>query len=183
MKSSALLVLAAVIAVLALQGCAPADQVKYAPGAEPGAAPQAAASTPVVSAVNTKSDFEAVQAAVNQQLQPGGRFASVDAAGRATVSGRFQDMASLFDQYGSFDKMGTDARARIDGDQNAINAVLASHDGNRLICQDEMPIGSHLPKRVCRTLSQIQNEQQNAGQLMHRAQSIGSSNQMGPPGH
>lgn len=188
MKTSGLLLGAAMMAVLGLQGCATSGNVQNPQAAAPATAPQAVAGPsasqasgatgPVVTAVNTKSDFEAVQAAVNQQMQPGGRFASVDSAGREAVSGRFQDMASLFDQYGSFDKMGPDARTRVDGDQNAINAVLAAHDGNRLICHDEMPVGSHLPKRVCRTLSEIQNGQQNANQLMRRMQSVGSDNIM-----
>jgi hypothetical protein len=186
MKISGLLI-SAVIITLALQGCATSGNVQNTQKAPSTAAAQttsaavsqtSAATGPVVTSVNTKSDFEAVQAAINQQMQPGGRFGSVDSAGRATVSGRFEDMASLFDQYGSFDKMGPDARARINGDQNAINAVLAAHDGNRLICHDEMPVGSHLPKRVCRSLSEIQNAQNNANELMRRMQNSGSYNTM-----
>lgn len=166
------------VAVLALQGCATGGNVQGTPAAAP--VPQAStgaqvshaskATGPAVTSINSKSDFEAVQAAVQQQMQPGGRFSSVDPTGRATVNGRFQDMASLFDQYGSVDEMNATAMARLNDDQNAINAVLAARDGNRMICHDELPVGSHLPKRVCRRLSEIQNQQNNSQQMMREMQ-------------
>lgn len=167
------------VAVLALQGCATGGNVQGAPAAAPAAVPQASAGSqvsqsqatgPAVTSIRSKTDFEAVQAAVNQQMQPGGRFSSVDPKGRATVSGRFQDMASLFDQYGSVDKMNPTAMARLNDDQNAINAVLAARDGNRMVCHDELPVGSHLPKRVCRKLSEIQHQQNNSQQMMRELQ-------------
>jgi hypothetical protein len=184
MKTSGWLFGAAAVAVLVLQGCAGSGGVKYAAGAQPGAASQASASSmPVVTAINSKDDFDAVKAAVDKLMQPGGRYASVDPAGRATVNGRFQDMSALFAQYGTIDKMAPAAKERVDSDQNAINAVLAAHDGNRLVCHNEMPVGSHLPKRVCRTLTEIQNEQKNSQQLIRRMNSIGSYNQVGAPHH
>lgn len=167
MKTSGWLSIGVLVSVALLQGCASTGGVAYAPSAAPGSsASKAAASAPVVSAIHTKSDFDAVHAAVEQQMRAGGRYGSVDPASRATVDGRFQDMAALFEQYDSTDKMGPTAMARINDDQNAINAALAAHDGNRLICHNETPVGSHLPTRVCRTLSQIQNDEHDAQQTM-----------------
>jgi hypothetical protein len=156
---------------LMLHGCASSGDVNYTPGAASGAAtPASSSSTQIVTAVHTKSDFEAVRAAIEKQMQPGGRFSSVDPAGRATIDGRFQDMAALFGQYDATDKMGPTGLARLNDDQNAINEVLAARDGNRLICHNELPVGSHLPKRVCRTLSEIQNQQNNSQQMMRQMQ-------------
>jgi hypothetical protein len=39
-----------------------------------------------------------------------------------------------------------------------------------MVCHDEMPVGSHLPKRVCRTLSEIQNQQNSSQQTMRELQ-------------
>jgi hypothetical protein len=111
-----------------------------------------------------------VQAAIQQQMQSGGRFASVDPSGRAAVNGRLQDMASLFAQYDSTDKMGPGVLSRLNDDQNAINATLAARDGNRLVCHDETPVGSHFSKRVCRTLSEIQNQQNDSQKAMRDLQ-------------
>jgi hypothetical protein len=179
MKTSGLLAGAAMLAVLALQGCATTGgnpqnaQAASAAVLQPSAAqgsPVAKAAGPAVTGIRTKSDFEAVQAAIQQQMQAGGRFSSVDPSGRAAVNGRLQDMAALFDQYGDVDKMGPQVMARVNDDQNSINAVLAARDGNRMVCHDEMPVGSHLPKRVCRTLSEIQNQQNSSQQTMRALQ-------------
>lgn len=169
----------AVVVAVVLQGCASDGGIKYAPGAGPAQATNAGASSaPVVTAIHSKDDFVAVRAAVSQQMQTGGRFASVSRDGRATIESRFQDMASLFDQYETFDKMTPNAREKINDDQNAINGELAHYDGNRLVCHDEYPVGSHLPKRICRTLTQIRDEQNSANQMMRRMQSNGSDNTM-----
>lgn len=167
---------------LILQGCASSGDVHYAPGAAPQA--QASpASSKVVTGITDKSSFEAVRAAIEKEMQAKGRFSSVAPAGQATVNGRFRDMAALFDQYGSIDKMDPAAMARIDSDQNAINAVLAPHDGNRLICEQETQVGSHFPKRVCRKLSELQNRNTGTEQFMRQMQSPptqGSSKTGGP---
>lgn len=179
MKISGWMAMAAIATTLALQGCAGDAGVKYAPGAEPSASNTSATPAPaIVSTITTKSDFEAVQAAIQQQMQAGKRYASVDPAGRASVNGRLQDMAGLFDKYGSVDKMGAGAQTRINDDQNAINAVLAAHDGSRMICHNEMPVGSHLPKRVCRSLTEIHNDQNNSHQMMRQMQNMGTYNTM-----
>jgi hypothetical protein len=179
MKTSGLLAGVAMLPILLLQGCATSggnpQNAQAAPAAvsQPSAAqmsPASKATGPAVTSIRTKSDFEAVQAAIQQQMQTGGRFSSVDPSGRAAVSGRLQDMATLFDQYGDVDKMDPTAMARLNDDQNSINAVLAARDGNRMVCHDEMPVGSHLPKRVCRTLSDIQNQQNSSQQTMRELQ-------------
>lgn len=155
---------------LALQGCATSGGVNYAPGAAPSASAVSTAPK-VVTGISDKSSFEAVRAAIAQEMQPRGRFESVTATGRATVSGRFQDMAALFDQYGSIDKMTPAALAQVTEDQNAINAVLAPQDGNRRICTQETRLGSHFPTRVCHTLSELRNSKTNAQQMMQQVQS------------
>lgn len=165
MKTSLWMVTIAVGAALALQGCASTGGVNYAPGAAPSA-DSATAPAKAITGITDKASFDAVRSAVEQQMQGNGRYASIDSAGRTAVNTHFDDMAALFDQYGSVDKMGTAAMIRINDDQNAINKTLAARDGDRLICREEMPVGSHLPKRVCRTLSEIRNDQYNAQQVL-----------------
>jgi hypothetical protein len=72
------------------------------------------------------------------------------------------DMSELYNQYGSVDKMNPAAKARLLADQNTVNAVLTKKDGDRLICKNEVPVGSHLPIRTCRTYAQIEQERQQA---------------------
>jgi hypothetical protein len=149
------------LAALALQGCAGGGDIKYAPGAQPGASEKTSSPPPAVANIHDKKDFEAVRAAVNEQMQEGKRWGYVTPADRATVEHRFADMQVLFDRYGNVDKMQGAVRARLLDDQNAINAALARDDGNRLICQQIAPTGSHITKTVCTTLSEMRLREKN----------------------
>lgn len=165
MKVSSWLVMAAAVAALALQGCAGTGQVTYADGAAPPSA-QAHNTSKVVVQADTKENFEAVVAAIQKQMTPGGRWQYLDKGERATIDGNFADMGTLYNKYGSVDKMSPTAKAQLFADQNTVNAVLTKKDGDRLICKSEVPVGSHLPIRTCRTFAQIEQEQQQAQRQM-----------------
>ena len=181
MKISGLMAVTVVAAALALQGCAGGGDIKYASGAQPSTAPQNAPS-PAVTAVNTKDDFEAVQAAVKQQMQPGKRWGYIDPTDRGSVDQRFADMQALFDKYGTVDKMDGLAKTRLLDDQNAINEALARNDGNRLICQRVAPTGSHITKTVCMTLSEMRLREQNDKFNVNRQRLQGMNQQVGGGG-
>lgn len=122
---------------------------------------------PVVKA-DTADNFAAIVAAVHQQMQPLGRWQYIDKQERATIDGSFADMQSLYDKFGSVDKMDQTARARLLADQNTVNAILTRKDGDRLICRSMLPVGSHLPVKTCKTYAQIQAEQNNAQDYLRR---------------
>lgn len=187
MKASNRLILTLTIGALMLQGCAESGATRSSSTVvsvpvqtTANAAPESASAAtaipendgkPVLKA-DTKANFEAVAEAVRQQMQPGGRFAFVDKAGRETVTTRLADMQTLFNQYGVANKMDSRATERLLADQNAINEVLARFDGNRRICWQETPVGTHFPRTVCRTLAEIQSRQQGSQQMLDQAHSI-----------
>jgi hypothetical protein len=184
-KISSSLLCSLMLSALVLQGCAttsstqPDQGVASAPTAAPVAAPAQAVQPagvpaaavpeengkPVVKA-DSKENFEAVVAAIHQQMQPGGRWQYIDASERATVNGSFADMGKLYDQFGSVDKMDQAAKVRLLADQSTVNAILTRKDGDRLICQTVMPVGSHLPVKTCKTYAQIQAEQNGAQEFL-----------------
>lgn len=151
------------------QGMAPAPAV---PATQPAGAPVAAVpeenGKPVVKA-DSKENFEAIVAAIHQQMQPGHRWQYVDNNERATIDGSFADMGKLYDQFGSVDKMDQNAKVRLLADQSTVNTILTKKDGDRLICQSELPVGSHLPVKTCRTYSQIQAQQRNAQDYLRQS--------------
>lgn len=175
MKISSPLIYSAMIGALILQGCAttgstqPDERVAPAPAVQTQGASAAAVpeenGKPVVKA-DSKENFEAVVAAIHQQMQPGGRWQYVDTNERATIDGSFADMGKLYDQFGSVDKMDQAAKVRLLADQGTVNAILTRKDGDRLICRTELPVGSHLPVKTCRTYSQIQAEQNGAREFL-----------------
>lgn len=181
MKISSLLLYSLMIGALILQGCATTgsteskQEMAPAPAAAPvtqsAGAPMAAVpeenGKPVVKA-DSKDNFEAIVAAIHQQMQPGGRWQFIDKSERATIDGSFADMGKLYDQFGSVDKMDQNAKVRLLADQSTVNAILTKKDGDRLICQTEMPVGSHLPVKTCKSYAQIQAEQRGAQEMLRQ---------------
>lgn len=179
MKISSPLFYSLMIGALILQGCATTGTTQSsegsapvpaaAPTAQPTGAPMAAIpqenGKPVVKA-DSKENFEAIVAAIHQQMQPGGRWQYIDNNERATIDGSFADMGKLYDQFGSVDKMDQTAKMRLLADQTTINTILTRKDGDRLICRSDIPVGSHLPVKTCKTYAQIQAEQNGAQEFL-----------------
>ena len=193
MKNLRWMVCAAMAGVLGLQGCAstgemrsdtaqPVNAAAQVSAQPASAAPASGASVPeengkpVVKA-DSKENFEAIVAAIHQQMQPGGRWQFIDKNERATVDGSFADMGKLYDQYGSVDKMDRNAKVRLLADQSTVNAILTRKDGDRLICRSEVPVGSHLPVKTCKTYAQIQAEQSGAQEFL-RTRAVQNSDQL-----
>lgn len=174
MKSAGMLAVLAVVA-LGLQGCATTgatanDSGWHATGPNSAMKTTDGPNKAIVNA-DTKENFEAVAAAIQKQMTPGGRWQFVSPSERTTIDGNFADMRKLYDQYGAVDKMDSDAKLRLAVDQSSINAILTKKDGDRLICESVVPVGSHLPVKTCRTYAQIQGEQRNSQeQLLRKTQ-------------
>lgn len=185
MKVSNPLIFSLVAGVLFLQGCGTtggtqSNQAAANPStatAAPAPAPAMQATGAPVAAVpeehgkpvvkaDTKDNFAAIVAAIHQQMQPGGRWQYMDNSERATIDGSFADMQKLYGQYGSVDKMDQAAKMRLLADQSTVNAILTRKDGDRLVCETVMPVGSHLPVKTCKTYAQIQAEQRGAQEYM-----------------
>ncbi|HEX7111159.1 MAG TPA: hypothetical protein VF216_01855 [Mizugakiibacter sp.] len=112
----------------------------------------------VVTKGDTKDNFEAVAAAVRKQMAPGGYYQYVQDDERKTVEGRLGDMRTLFDRRSTVDQMTAEEKAQLANDQEAINAILAKRDSRRIICERVRPTGSNIPRRVCRTYGELENE-------------------------
>lgn len=165
--------------VLMLHGCAQTQLLKpgtTAPAADAqhARAPLSSRAVPQVNGkplinAETQGKFEAVANAVRQQMLPGGRWQFVDKRERAMVEDSFADMSKLFRQFGSVNKMDDNTKLRLLADQSTVNAILTKRDGDRLICNSIVPVGSHLPVKTCRTYSQIQIEQRDTQDSLWKA--------------
>lgn len=196
MKNSSSLLYSLLLSTLILQGCAttsstqPNQAVASFPPAAPVAAPAEAVQPagapaaaipeengkPIVKA-DSKENFEAVVAAIHQQMQPGGRWQFTNAKERATIDESFADMGKLYDRFGSVEKMDQAAKVRLLADQSTVNTILTKKDGDRLICETSIPVGSHFPVKTCKTYAQIQVEQGRAQEFL-RQRNVQNSHQV-----
>ena len=118
----------------------------------------------------TRADFDAAVQATRQEMKTGGRFEFTDRRQRETINDRFATMQALFDKYGSVDKMPDAAKLELFNDQEKINGILTHTDANRLVCRTELPVGSHLPVKHCRTYGEIRRSERDSVNDIRRMQ-------------
>lgn len=134
---------------------------------------------PIVKAVN-KTDFATVAAAIRQQVAPGGRWEYTNSSEKEQIDRDLNDMQSLFDKYGAVDQMDNASKMKLFNDQEAVNEILTKRDDDHLICKEEAPLGSLIPKRTCRTYGQIERDRREAQESARIRESIPRAT---PTGH
>jgi len=50
------------------------------------------------------------------------------------------------------------SKVELFNNQSEVNAILTRHDGDRQVCEQVKPMGSNIPKTVCKTQRQINLE-------------------------
>ncbi|MFZ0871347.1 MAG: hypothetical protein WAM90_11560 [Rhodanobacter sp.] len=130
------------------------------------------AKTEVVVKADNKDDFAAVVSAVHQQMQPGGHYEFTSKKDREAIDTQFGEMQSLFEKYGTVAQMDQGAKVQLFNEQEAVNAILTHSDSNRLVCEHIAPLGSNIPKTVCRTYGEIQQEQRDSQRYMNNYQQV-----------
>jgi hypothetical protein len=130
------------------------------------------AKTEVVVKADNKDDFTTVVAAVHQQMQPGGHYEFTSKKDREAIDTQFSGMQSLFDKYGTVAQMDQPSKVQLFNEQEAVNALLTHNDSNRLVCEHIAPLGSNIPKTICRTYGDIQQEQRDAQHYLNANQAV-----------
>ncbi len=107
---------------------------------------------------NTKDEFAAVADHVRQQMGPGGRFEFVDKTEHEKVDQDLANMQSLYDKFGTVDAMDQSSKVELYNNQSEVNSILTKRDADREVCEQVKPMGSNIPKTVCRTNRQVQED-------------------------
>jgi hypothetical protein len=98
-------------------------------------------------------------------MAPGGRFEAVNKNDQATVDRDLSNMESLYDKFGTVDAMDQSSKVALYNSQSEVNAILTRNDANREICEQVKPMGSNIPKTVCKTQRQINEENDQSQRL------------------
>jgi hypothetical protein len=155
-----------------LSGCASPQAVKSSTTATTSVriAQTPAGNTGTFVNAGTTVDFDAAVQATREEMKTGGRFEFTDRRQRETINDRFATMHALFDKYGSVDKMPDAAKLELFSDQEKINGILTHTDADRLVCRTELPVGSHLPVKHCRTYGEIRRSERDSVNDLRRMQ-------------
>lgn len=129
---------------------------------------------------NTKDEFAAVADHVRQQMAPGGRFDSVSKPDQETVNRDLSNMESLYDKFGTVDAMDQPSKVALYNGQSEVNGILTRNDGNREVCEQVKPMGSNIPKTICKTQREINSENSQSQRMM---QDFSNRQNSQPAGH
>jgi hypothetical protein len=120
---------------------------------------------------DTQEQFSAVAEHVREQMGAGGRFQFVTAGERDTVTRDLGGMQSLFDRFAKVDAMDQASKIQLYNYQSEINAILTRRDGDREICSEDRPTGSHIPRTTCRKYADLERERRDTlnmkDQMLH----------------
>ncbi len=104
----------------------------------------------------TKAEFVDQARDVREGMAPGGRYEFVTPDERARVERRLGEMQTLFDHYVEGKRLPDATLVQLLTAQEEINGILTQRDGNRLICKNEVPTGSHRPVNNCKRYADIE---------------------------
>jgi hypothetical protein len=123
---------------------------------------------------SNKEAFETVSGWVRKQMEPGGRYSYVTPVDQKKVNSELDEMGKLMQQRGDVEHMTDAEKKSMFANQQDVNAILAKHDNERVICKNEAPIGSHIPVKTCQTAGMIEARRRNDVQYMpqNRGQSV-----------
>jgi hypothetical protein len=106
--------------------------------------------------VNAKSEeaFSQLAESVRKEMAAGGRYEFVKPAERADIDKNLAAMTALFREKGSVDRMSDPQKVALFNSQEVVNSILTKRDSDRVICENRVPVGSHIPKTTCHTFGQ-----------------------------
>ena len=113
---------------------------------------------PAVNA-DTQDSFTHVAAWVRQEMQEGGRYSYVTWQERKRVNATLDTMASLFQKVPAVAQMSDQQKTEMFNNQGEVNGILTRRDNDRLVCKNEIPVGTHIPLKVCETAGAIHARQ------------------------
>ena len=103
---------------------------------------------------DTAEKFNATAESVRKEMESGGRYQYVKPEERKKIDAALDDMTKLFAENGSVAAMNQDTKVKLFNDQEVVNSILQQRDGDRVICKNEAPLGSHIPVTSCHTYAQ-----------------------------
>jgi len=121
--------------------------------------------TKVVTA-QTKDNFADQAQNVRKEMQPGGRYEFVTVSEHKRVEHRLVEIQDLFDHYTDGTRLQDTKMVELLTAQEEINGILTKRDGDRLICKNEKPTGSHRPVNSCKRYSDIVRSERATQKLM-----------------
>ena len=85
------------------------------------------------------------------------------------------EIRQIFQKSGDVAQMTDAEKTAMFNSQEQVNAILAKRDNERLICKNEMPVGSHILAKTCTTAGDIEARRRQDKTYLQRTQNTSQS--------
>lgn len=126
---------------------------------------------------NDLQSFDAQSKQIAVEMAKGGRFQSVTPDQQARVNELLGLIRGVLSKSPDVSSLRDNDKLLVFNSQEEINAILSGNDGDRLICNTEVPTGTHMKKKVCITKAEKDRQQELARRVLesHPGNTVNSS--------
>ncbi|MEP6483911.1 MAG: hypothetical protein ABJB01_05635 [Rudaea sp.] len=111
---------------------------------------------------DTPQTFAVTQASIQKQMESGGRFEFIKPSDKAAANNDMNSMAAMLQKAGSVEALSSNDKTALFNMQEHLNGLLARNDNQRLVCEHNNPLGSHIPTTTCRTYGEIERQRRDS---------------------
>jgi hypothetical protein len=124
-------------------------------------------------AADTPEKFAQTEAQIRADMAPGGRYEFIKPDEKAKAEADMTQMDRLLQKSGSVNAMTQAEKLELYNTQERLNGILTHNDTNRLVCERNTPLGTHIPVTTCKTVGGIERERREAQKTMQDSLQIG----------
>jgi hypothetical protein len=115
---------------------------------------------------DTAEKFAAVASEVRGDMEPNGRYEFISPDGRTRVESDLDAMTALLQKSHSVSEMAPADKVTLLNLQENLNGILTKSDSNRLVCERNAPLGSHIQGTSCQTYGQVERRRRESQKYM-----------------
>lgn len=111
---------------------------------------------------DTAEKFAAVASEVRGDMEPNGRYEFITPDNRSRAESDLDAMTALLQKSHSVSEMPPADKVTLLNLQENLNGILTKSDSNRLVCERNAPLGSHIQGTSCQTYGQVERRRRDS---------------------
>ena len=109
-------------------------------------------------AADTPEKFQQIAADIRKDMNPGGRYEFMRSDEKAKAENDLDAIMKMLQDSGSVSVMKHEQQVQLFNVQENLNGLLTHSDRNRLVCEKNATVGTHIQTTTCKTVGDIERE-------------------------
>ena len=117
-------------------------------------------------AADTPEKFQQTAADIRKDMSPGGRYELMRSDEKAKAENDLDAIMKMLQESGSVSAMKHEQQVQLFNVQENLNGLLTHSDRNRLVCEKNAAMGTHIQTTTCKTVGDIERERTSSRKYM-----------------